>query len=86
VIKHGNLFNRTDPGSDKKPIFTTMKKLLLSLSLLLFAIPGFSQAIKPGQSGDMPVTTKYLILAGGTLVIVFILLYFRTQNRKRGEK
>jgi len=62
-----------------------MKKIFLSLSLLLTAVKGFCAVavITPGQTGDMPNTERYLILGGITLLIVLALLYFRKQNRKR---
>lgn len=61
-----------------------MKKLIPFLSLLLLAIPAFSDPIQPGQTGDAPTMQKYLILIGGLAAIVLILLVLRTQNRKRG--
>jgi hypothetical protein len=61
-----------------------MKKSIPFLSLLLLAVPAFSQPIQPGQAGDMPSMQKYLILIGGLAAIVLILLVLRTQNRKKG--
>jgi FtsH-binding integral membrane protein len=62
-----------------------MKKIFLSLVLLLNAVKSFCAiaVITPGQAGDMPTSERYLIMGSITVVLVFVLLYFRKQNRKK---